>query len=85
MHPGGESQGTTKNLSLGGALIEVPDTVAFGAEVTLRLFLPPLKEEASMQCVVRWVKDSAIGVQWRSLRAKEVWALNQMFRDAPTV
>jgi hypothetical protein len=82
-HPGGESRGTTKNMSLGGALIEVPDTIAFGATVSVRVFLPPLKEEATLQGVVRWVKGSAVGLQWGSLRAKEVWALNQLFKEAP--
>ena len=50
----------------------------------LRLPLAPLKEHAEIAGTIRWIKDGAIGIQFGSLRAKEVWALNQMFRDAPT-
>ena len=42
-----------------------------------------LKDDAEIAGTVRWIKDGAIGIQFGSLRAKEVWALNQMFRDAP--
>lgn len=84
-HPGGETTGVTQNVSLGGALIQLSGDIEFGAEVRLRLRLAPLKEDAEIPAVVRWIKDGAVGVQFGSLRAKEVWALNQIFRDAPTV
>ncbi|UJR87033.1 PilZ domain-containing protein [Sandaracinus amylolyticus] len=84
-HPDGESAGLTQNVSLGGALIEIKDRITFGAEVRLRLRLPPLKEDAEIPAIVRWIKDGLVGIQFGSLRAKEVWAFNQMFKDAPKV
>ena len=99
-HPregGGEpvvTKGITQNVSLGGVLVTIspPDESAppqppipFGAEVKLRVLLAPLKEHAEIGGTVRWIKDGAVGIQFGILRAKEVWALNQMFRDAPTV
>jgi hypothetical protein len=86
IHPAGESKGSTVNWSLGGALITASDPkIAFGSDVKIRVTLPPLKEEAEIKAVVRWIKDGAVGVQFGSLRAKEVWALNQMFKDARSV
>jgi hypothetical protein len=86
IHAAGETQGTTRNVSLGGALVGLGEhTIAFGSQVTLRVFLPSLKEEASLASTVRWLAPGAVGLQFGSLRAKEVWALNQMFKDAPTV
>lgn len=93
IHPEGETKGTTQNVSLGGVLLTVTPAgeplptgaqIAFGAQVKLRLPLAPLKEHAEIAGTIRWIKDGAIGIQFGSLRAKEVWALNQMFRDAPT-
>lgn len=83
--PESETKGTTRNVSLGGALINVSGAgdIAFGAAVKLRLPLAPLKADAEIAGTVRWIKDGDIGIQFGSLRAKEVWALNQMFRDAP--
>lgn len=81
--PATELRGRTQNMSLGGALITVEGAVPFGAQVKVRLLLPPLKEEAEIASTVRWLKDGAAGVQFGTLRAKEVWALNQMFKDAP--
>jgi c-di-GMP-binding flagellar brake protein YcgR len=83
--PGTEIQGKTQNVSLGGMLITVPSSVTFGTEVKLRLRLTPLKEDATVTAFVRWLAPGAIGVQFGSLRAKEVWALNQLFKDAPPV
>lgn len=81
-YPGGEATGTTKNVSLGGALVAVDKDIAFGSEVKVRMYLPPLKEDASFGATVRWRRDGRLGLQFGSLRAKEVWALNQMFKDA---
>lgn len=91
IHPDGMVTGKTQNVGLGGILLtlneplEPSSPIAFGAQVKLRLFLAPLKEEAEIGGTVRWIKDGAIGIQFGSLRAKEVWAFNQIFRVAPPV
>lgn len=84
IHGDRQLPGTTRNVSLGGALVSLSEPITFGADVNVRVFLPPLKEEASIPATVRWVTAGAVGLQFGSLRAREVWALNQMFKDAPT-
>jgi len=86
VHAAGETAGSSQNWSLGGTLLTMSDPrIVFGSEVRLRVTLPPLKEQAEIKATVRWIKDGAVGIQFGSLRAKEVWALNQMFKDAPVV
>jgi hypothetical protein len=40
-----------------------------------------LKEATELAATVRWVTDSTVVVQFGSLRAKEGWALNQLFKS----
>ncbi len=75
-----ESRGTTVNVSLGGMLIDVGRTFAFGTSLLVRVELPGLKEPASLPVVVRWVHDTHVGVQFAGLRAKETWALHQLMK-----
>lgn len=82
VHPERETAGVTRNMSLGGMYIATDHMFAYGTELTLRLPLPALKGEASIPGVVRWHGPDGVGVQFGSLRAKEVWALNQLFRNA---
>ena len=85
LHEGAEIAGRTKNVSLGGMLLSLEGDVPFGATLKVRVLFPPLKEETEVEAVVRWHSAGAVGVQFGSLRAKEVWALNQMFKDAKAV
>lgn len=82
-HPGGQVQGNTINISLGGMKVTLEGAVPFGAEVQVMITLPALKEPSSLPATVRWLREGEVGIQFGSLRAKEVWALNQLFRDAP--
>lgn len=75
--------GNTINISLGGMLLAVNEPVPFGANVKVRVTLPALKEQSELPATVRWSKAGSIGVQFGSLRAKEVWALNQLFSRSP--
>jgi hypothetical protein len=54
--------------------------IPYGTEVTVRFRLPAMKEDAHAPATVRWKKPDGIGVQFGSLRAIEVWALNQFFK-----
>jgi hypothetical protein len=54
--------------------------VPFGADVEVVLRLPALKEEITIQAVARWHQDGGVGVSFKSMRAREVWALNQLFK-----
>jgi type IV pilus assembly protein PilZ len=68
----------SRNISIGGMLIESDAALAFGTKITVRIHLPAMKEPSELPATVRWVRDGSIGVQFGSLRAKETWALNQL-------
>jgi len=72
----------TKNLSLGGMYLITDAEVPYQAIAFLRIRLPAMKEESTIPVRVTWNSDDGVGVQYESLRAKEVWALNQLFREA---
>lgn len=80
LHEGREHDGVTQNVSLGGMYLETKAQIPFGAAVKIRVRLPALKEDSVIAVTVRWVKADGIGVQFGSLRALEVWALNQLFK-----
>lgn len=71
---------TATNISLGGMFCTTDMKIAYGTEVTIRFRLPALKEDTSCPMVVRWQKPDGVGFQFGSLRALEVWALNQFFK-----
>lgn len=79
VHEGTEHQAVSQNISLGGMYLLTDAGLKYGTEVKLRFRLPALKEDTECAGVVRWTKDDGIGVQFSSLRALEVWGLNQLF------
>jgi PilZ domain-containing protein len=81
VHDGGELPCVTRNVSLGGMYLLSEVALPYGARVRLRFHLPALKEDAEIEATVRWEKEDGMGVQYGSLRAREVWALNQLFKD----
>ncbi|MCG8556681.1 MAG: PilZ domain-containing protein [Proteobacteria bacterium] len=78
-------RGVLLNVSLGGAFVDVVEKPAFGSEVLLRVKLPALREDALLPAFVRWRKETGIGVQFHSLRARAVWALNRLCRQLEPV
>ena len=80
LHDGREISAVSRNVSLGGMYVLTDEVVAYGSQVKVRFRLPALKEETEVPGTVRWKKDDGIGVQFGSLRALEVWALNQLFK-----
>ena len=71
----------TKNISLGGMYLVTDNELPYGTPVQLEVYLPALREDVSIAATVRWNKPDGIGVQFGSLRAREVWAFNQLFRE----
>ncbi len=53
----------------------------YGTAVRVRFPLPALRETVEVAATVRWGGDDGMGVQFGSLRAREVWGLNQLFKD----
>lgn len=68
------------NISLGGMFVITARPVEYGTSVKVRFRVPALKEDATVDTTVRWRKPDGIGLQFGSLRAIEVWALNQYFK-----
>lgn len=80
---GAEHAVVTKNLSLGGMFLITDAAIAYPAMGFLRIKLPALREESTLPVQVTWRNDDGVGVQYESLRAIEVWALNQLFKESP--
>lgn len=83
IHEGQRLECVTQNVSLGGMYLLTPAALPYGTKVQVEVFLPALREKVTIECTVRWSKPDGMGVQFGSLRAREVWALNQLFKDAP--
>jgi hypothetical protein len=73
--------GQTRDLSLGGMFVHTDAELPFAANLNIRLVIPTLKYEGVLPAVVRWRSGGGIGVAFGSLRARDVHALNQLFRD----
>ncbi|MDD9937123.1 MAG: PilZ domain-containing protein [Myxococcales bacterium] len=78
----GIQHGTSVDLSIGGIRLRTSPPLEFGATVTLRFRLPWLEEDTVVESTVRWVEPDRAGLQFGSLRARDVWALNRLFRDS---
>jgi len=72
----------TRDVSLGGMFVYTEARVPFGATIEVQLKLPALKEEIKVEAVARWHQDGGVGVSFKSMRAREVWALNQLFKNS---
>jgi c-di-GMP-binding flagellar brake protein YcgR len=81
VHGEEEIHAVSKNLSLGGMYVVTDVDLPYGTDVTVRFRLPALKEETNCAATVRWKKDDGVGLQFGSLRALEVWALNQLYKQ----
>ena len=68
------------DISEGGAFLRSELLLEVGEELEVRFRLPALKEDTESTTTVRWNKPDGIGVQFGSLRALEVWGLNQLFK-----
>lgn len=72
---------TIMNLSLGGASIAAGARMSMGQRLQLAFRIPTLEDAIEIGAVVRWSDDTATGVQFDGLRARDVWALNKFFEQ----
>lgn len=77
---GREIVAVSRDISLGGIFLVTQEKVPISSEVKLHFRLPALKVESEISATVRFQNDDGIGLQFAQLRAKEVWALNQLFK-----
>jgi Tfp pilus assembly protein PilZ len=78
----GRYAGRTRDLSVGGMFVCTADKLAFGSHVGVSLLLPAMKEHTLLDATVRWQTEDGVGLCFRSLRARHVWALNALFKQA---
>jgi hypothetical protein len=69
------------NLSLGGALIAHSGRVPTGERVRVTFNIPTHDKPIEVGGSVRWASESALGIQFDGLRAREVWSLNKFFES----
>jgi hypothetical protein len=75
---------TILNVSLGGALISAPAKYAMGQRMEIVFHVPKVNHEISVGVTVRWSATDGVGIQFDGLRARDVWALNEFFKQLPS-
>ena len=69
------------NLSLGGALLAATKRFAMGERCHIVFKIPTVEEAIDVGATVRWSDDKSVGIQFDGLRARDVWALNEYFKQ----
>ncbi len=72
---------TIHNMSLGGAMVSVTRRHAMGTRMQLTFNVPTYEQSIEIGATVRWGDHQTAGVQFDGLRAREVWALNEYFKQ----
>jgi len=75
---------TVLNLSIGGALVLANAKYAMGQRVEISFHVPTMTEAIEVGGTVRWSTVEGVGVQFDGLRARDVWALNEYFKQLPS-
>ena len=52
-----------------------------GDRCQLTFVLPTIADPVDVGATVRWEDDKVVGLQFDGLRAKDVWALNEFFKQ----
>ena len=72
------------NLSLGGSLVTANAKYGMGQRVELEFRVPTMADAIKVGGTVRWSNPDGVGVQFDGLRARDVWALNEYFKQLPS-
>ena len=72
---------TMLNVSLGGALVLADGKYPMGLRVRISFTVPAPYHAIEVGGTVRWSNADGIGVQFDGLRARDVWALNEFFKQ----
>ncbi|MEO8702825.1 MAG: PilZ domain-containing protein [Kofleriaceae bacterium] len=78
---GAPRDATMVNLSLGGALVETGSRHGMGQRMTITFRVPTMEEPIEVGSTVRWAAGEGVGLQFDGLRARDVWALNEYFKQ----
>ena len=72
----------TRNISIGGLYVDIADPPRVDQHVLIHVRLPGISDACTLPSIVRWSRPGdGFGVQFESLRAVEVWALNRLLRS----
>ena len=77
---GAEVQTHTRDLSVGGMFIVTSLRPHIGRVLTVKLGVPALGADDTVDVTVRWISGDGIGVQFGSLRAVQVWGIQRAVR-----
>jgi hypothetical protein len=77
---GGQHDCTMVNLSLGGAQV-AGAKLAMGTRVNISFSIPTVESPIDVGATVRWSDGNGVGLQFDGLRARDVWALNEYFKQ----
>jgi hypothetical protein len=72
---------TMTNLSLGGAQVAGAAKQSMGTRAQVTFKVPTLDKSIEIGATVRWSDAKGVGLQFDGLRAQEVWALNEYFKQ----
>jgi type IV pilus assembly protein PilZ len=72
------TEAESTDIGLGGMFIETAETAPYGAAIQIYIQLPGLKQETLIDAVVRWRKETGMGVQFGVMGARETYALTQL-------
>ncbi|MGE0547275.1 MAG: PilZ domain-containing protein [Kofleriaceae bacterium] len=72
---------TIMNLSLGGAQIAATTRYPMGARGHVTFRVPTMEDPIAIGVTVRWADGKNVGIQFDGLRARDVWALNEYFKQ----
>jgi hypothetical protein len=78
---GAERDATMVNLSLGGAQVETGSKHALGQRMQIKFAVPTVADPITIGATVRWADSKGVGLQFDGLRARDVWALNEYFKQ----
>ncbi len=71
---------TMTNISLGGALI-AGTKQPMGQRVSISFRVPTLADPIEVGATIRWSDPKGVGLQFDGFRARDVWALNEYFKQ----
>jgi hypothetical protein len=72
---------TMLNISLGGAQTTAPGRYPMGQRVKIEFTVPAPHHAIEVGATVRWSNAEGVGIQFDGLRARDVWALNEFFKQ----
>jgi type IV pilus assembly protein PilZ len=75
-------KGRAKDISLGGMFVETTHPLPFATEVVVSAAIQSGKPAFALPAVVRWTREDGMGIQFRTLGARETHAIMDLMKGA---